>query len=65
MQIANGQIANCNFILYNVFGEEVKNEIIRNASQFVIHRNGLPSGMYFYKLKNENGIIAKGKIIAE
>ena len=64
-QIKNGQITNCNFKMYNVFGEEVKNEIIRNSNQFVICRNGLPSGMYFYKLKNENGNIITGKIIAE
>jgi len=65
LQIMNGQIANYNFKMYNVLGEEVKNETIHNSSQFVIHKNGLPSGMYFYKLIDKSGIIAKGKIIIE
>jgi hypothetical protein len=49
--------------VYDIFGKEINLSVMRNAEGFVIHRNGLPSGVYFYEIRMENNRISKGKLI--
>jgi hypothetical protein len=53
------------FILYNVTGEKV--EELKNISdtQIEIKRGNKPSGIYFYQVSNEKGVVGTGKIIIE
>lgn len=50
--------------IYNALGEEVVNTIITNEST-QIETTNLPSGLYFYKVVNENGIIQSGKLVSK
>ena len=52
------------FILTDVFGKEVKN-IKLSTSNFKLERSELPSGIYFYKVNDVNGIVGAGKIVME
>jgi hypothetical protein len=36
-----------------------------NTNRIVISRDGIPNGIYFYELKNENLILGNGKLITE
>jgi hypothetical protein len=64
VKIGSQQLAVSNrFILYDIFGKEIRSEAIRNSDSFVIRRDGLPSGIYFYKVRSLNETIATGKII--
>ena len=51
------------FELMNILGKKVK--MINNISdrQFEISRNGLPAGIYFYKIYHAAGVIGTGKLI--
>ncbi|MEI6816019.1 MAG: T9SS type A sorting domain-containing protein [Bacteroidota bacterium] len=52
--------------VYNLLGQEVQNIFVANAKEVIINRNNLPSGMYFYKLIDENKeVIGLGKMVAE
>jgi choice-of-anchor B domain-containing protein len=50
-------------ILYDVFGKRVLQQNLTNSR--TIERGNLSGGMYFYCLKNKEGIIKNGKIIFE
>lgn len=50
--------------IYNALGEEVVNSMITNEST-QIETTNLPSGLYFYKVINENGIIQSGKLVSK
>jgi hypothetical protein len=63
--VSGGRYQEVIFEMYDVFGREVKQLVIRNSSSFVISRDNLPSGIYFYKLSNSTEIIGTGKIIIE
>jgi hypothetical protein len=52
------------FRMYNVLGSEVMNTTIINQST-TFETSNLPSGVYFYKVFNENKIIQTGKIISQ
>lgn len=62
----NGQLkmGNGEFVMYDIFGREVKKLSIANYP-FSIQRDNLPSGVYFYKVNAENKIIGTGKVIIE
>ena len=62
----NGQLKmnNGEFIMYDVFGREVKKMSIVNYP-FTIQRNGLPSGMYFYKVSGDEKVLGTGKVVIE
>ena len=55
---------NGEFIMYDVFGREVKKLSIVN-SPFSIHRGNLPSGIYFFKVSADEKVIGTGKVIIE
>jgi hypothetical protein len=35
------------------------------SSQVLIVRNGLASGVYFYRFSDENGLVTGGRLVAE
>ena len=50
--------------VYNVVSEEVLNKSL--TTQFnMVETGGLPSGIYFYKIFDKNGILQTGRIIAQ
>ena len=52
------------FIIYDLSNREVsKYKIINRKTE--ISRENLSSGIYFYKVQNENEIIGSGKIIVQ
>jgi photosystem II stability/assembly factor-like uncharacterized protein len=56
--------ANYELIIYNVFGSIVFQSAIRD-SKSVIKRDGLPGGIYFYKISARSNFIATGKVIIQ
>ncbi len=52
--------------VYNLLGQEVQNIFVGNAKEVIIHRKNLPSGMYFYKLMDDNKtVLGMGKMVVE
>jgi hypothetical protein len=61
-----GSHTNPTLFIYNLLGQEVKTITIGNYTQVTITRDHLASGMYFYKVIDENNnILGIGKLIAE
>lgn len=50
--------------IYDVLGQKVFSKIV-NGKQETVNMSGASSGIYFYKLKNENGTAASGKLVIE
>jgi len=55
-------ISTASLEMYNIIGEKVKS-FSSNDSKFIVNRNQLPSGIYFYNIKLENKLIGAGKLI--
>ena len=53
----------CSFTLFNEQGQIVQKTENITSSVVRIDRNNLPSGFYYYQLRNGNSIIANGKLI--
>lgn len=51
------------FQLVDVLGKTVRYLNNITEKQFIISRNGLQNGMYFYNITNAEGVVGKGKII--
>jgi hypothetical protein len=51
-------------ILTDLSGREVYRQPV-TSSQVLIVRNGLASGVYFYRFSDENGLVTGGKLVAE
>ena len=62
-QTVNGE---ANIVVYNVLGEQVycKAESCTEATQFVIDGSEWKSGIYFYRISTEDGVL-QGKIVKE
>ncbi len=54
----------CIIHIFNMMGKEVYT-IIVNDSEGFIDTSYLSEGLYFYEIKNNNGLITKGKLIKE
>lgn len=68
LQIKNSagiQLENFKIKVYTVLGKEIFPDIIRTSDSFVINRNNLASGIYFYSVSSEGKNLANGKIIIE
>ncbi|MBA2611908.1 MAG: T9SS type A sorting domain-containing protein [Bacteroidetes bacterium] len=57
------EITNAEFILYDINGRQIKE--IRNlfGDRIIFERAGLDNGIYFYDVKENNNLIAKGKFL--
>jgi len=52
--------------IYDILGKRVKQFQFLNAKlEYKVNLKGLRTGLYFYKIQDENGIIYSGKIIKE
>ncbi len=52
--------------VYNLLGQEVQNIFVGSATSITINRNNMPSGMYFYKLCDDNKtVLGMGKMMVE
>ena len=62
-QAINGEV---NISVYNVLGKQVyaKNVTCSDTSEFVIDGSNLPSGIYFYSIATETGML-QGRIVKE
>ncbi|HWY98995.1 MAG TPA: ice-binding family protein, partial [Bacteroidia bacterium] len=58
------QINKCEVVIYNVLGKEVMNTIITNQTT-TIGTSMLPSGVYFYRVVNNNTLLQSGKLISQ
>lgn len=61
---ATTNIAGLKFRVYDIFGRTVKNFVV-DKLKFILEKNDLSSGLYFYELKNEKEILKTGKILLE
>lgn len=59
----NQAISNAELTIFNRYGQKVKN--IKNiyGQAFVLHRENLPSGLYFVRLTEENKTIGVNKLV--
>ena len=55
---------NYKFGIYNLMGQEVMKSMV-NQQKTVIQRGNLSSGIFFYKIESNEGIIQTGKIIIQ
>ena len=64
LQISNGIITEYNFKIYDIYGKEVRNQEVRSEKTEIL-KNELSDGIYFYMVKNNQQIIASGKIVIQ
>lgn len=54
---------NTSVVLSDITGKTVRSFSVENGNTFVINREGLDSGVYFYQLIEQNKTLVQGKII--
>ncbi len=59
----NRNFKNATLTVYNSFGQQVKQIINISEQTVTLHRDNLPSGLYFIRLTQGNNIIATNKLI--
>ena len=64
LKITNGKIQNYELTIYDLFGREVRKYEIKNPKS-EIDLSAQLSGMYFYRVMNEQLVIGNGKIIIQ
>ncbi len=65
MNVSNTNLQNAVLLIFDMDGNIVKRIDNINSGTITIDRVNLNSGMYFYRLMNNNGIIGTGKLVAE
>lgn len=65
LNLKDAQITNGKMEIYDVLGNKVRQVENLSGSNFIINREGLPAGIYFYMLSEKNALIATGKISVE
>jgi len=68
LRISNTEqgIPNVELKVFDLVGKEMKVDLSRNAEGFIIHRSGLPSGIYFYTItSNDKKQITNGKLVIQ
>jgi hypothetical protein len=64
IEICDFRNTNYDFVVYNLFGEEImRTKIINQKSK--IERGSLSGGIYYYQLTNEDGVQATGKLLID
>ena len=58
------------FVLYDIYGKEIKSIDLSDASSntsidFMLTRESVPGGMYFYKLQDSEHVLAAGKLVVQ
>lgn len=58
------EIENCRLRIFNTLGALIREEKILNITSYLLHRNGLSDGLYFYELRtNDYQLIGSGKFV--
>ncbi len=65
LKLDNTQIENGKLEIYDVLGNKVREIQNLSGSSFIISREGLSSGIYFYTLTEKNALIVTGKLSVE
>jgi len=52
-------------VIYDILGKEVKRIEGLSGKEIIIQKNGMKSGMYFYLLRDKQGVIGNGKMVVE
>ena len=61
----NNDLRNATLTIYNSSGQTVRQEKNIYGKSFVLHRDNLQNGIYFYQLSQDNRIIRTGKLFIE
>ncbi|MES2478534.1 MAG: T9SS type A sorting domain-containing protein [Bacteroidota bacterium] len=65
LEFDNPQAKAHHLSIFNTLGQSILNiENIKN-DKILIDRNGLQSGMYYYRLSNSDGVVGSGKVLIE
>ena len=59
------EMKNGNISIYNIIGKKVKQLDNLNGNEIIISREGLSTGMYFFRVVDGNSIIGQGKMLVE
>jgi hypothetical protein len=60
------EIKNCELKIFNSMGSLIRSEKILNLTSYILHRDGLSNGLYFYELRtNDSELLGTGKFIVE
>ncbi len=52
--------------IYNTMGALIRIETVTNITSYILNRNGLSEGLYFYELQNhDGGMIGTGKFVVD
>ncbi|CAN5839724.1 hypothetical protein BH11BAC7_BH11BAC7_00920 [soil metagenome] len=65
LNLKDTYISNGTMELYDVLGNKVRTLENLSGNNFIISREGLPAGIYFYTLSEENILLATGKFSVE
>ena len=70
IDLMNQSHRNLIFVLYDIYGKEIKSIDLSDASSktsidFILNRESVPGGMYFYKLSDSEHVIAAGKLVVQ
>ncbi len=65
LKLDNTQIENGKLEMYDVLGNKVREIQNLSGSSFIISREELPAGIYFYMISEGNALIASGKLSVE
>jgi hypothetical protein len=65
LTIKNNFVSAATFEMYDVLGNKVRQLGDLSGSSFTIDREGLPAGIYFYTLTENNTVVATGKVSVE
>ena len=64
LKFPNPNHDNCTLILYNVYGNQVK-ELTTTGDEIIIEKENLTGGIYLYCLSIENRIVHSGKLMVQ
>jgi len=59
------ELQNASLIIYDILGNETVTIEGINTNEISLDRNNLPAGVYFYSIKENNALVASGKLVIE
>ena len=60
---SSNQIGNLEFELFDLLGRKVRTIQVLNRSQITFYRNGLPAGVYLYRVVGNDKTLGSGKLV--
>ncbi len=62
IEITNANLQSATLKIYDMYGKEIFPSVTRSANKFILKRNNMSSGIYFYEIKISDAV-SKGKLI--